>query len=251
VLGTNETVSFVAVRTVEDDEPLATDTEFTATSVAQPTATSATKSVTTTLTVSEGAVGESCPGCTFRTYTFHNVPLGDTTTQTFGWMSQDPAVQLSSHNYSTEAGSGQGRALVAGGSGPGETSGSKVLDLRYRAPGAMTMGGTASADALVSLFVSCPAGSTASLAAYVGSSTTNTGLGGFTSFGSASSATACTGPLSFSPVTVRVPVQQFAVSKNKYLEVRVQLQTGGPSAVRVLYDAPGFASHAVLPQVSP
>ena len=259
-------VSFWAYRDVESDAPNSTSTlTVTATSVGQPTASTATASLTDTATVVSGVIS-STPTATASTsaadcamsspeptasapvgddlvqYTLHNLqPPGDTTAQVQLGMDTSAPSASTLFNYSTNvAGFTSGRTVLAGGSST-STDPSNYVDWRYQFAAPRTLSGAAT----LSFWVSSN-GQPGSMTATI---YTLTKSGGSyvptTIYTSAVSLTgSCAG---YQQVVLAVPISALSLKNNDYIGVRLFVPAGAV-ALSFAYDTAGYDSNLVLPQ---
>lgn len=249
-LDPNATFNFVAETLVGSSTPSTSAITFTATSIAQPLAASGVHVITDTLNTQavSSCAGGSTTGCTQIPYYLHQAVAGNTTTETGMVLNASSTVQTTAYNYSTEQGAGIGRYLGVGGAGTGETNPLLVADYRYQIPtGTYEFNGTAA----VTLYVQClTTNAIQDTTVWIGSAQ-NSNLNNFTSAGSATNHLTACSTTGFTPISIGVPVADFTVVKNKYLVLRVELNTTSTGAVRLMYDDTNQPSSATLPQVKP
>lgn len=261
LLQVNGSILIFAVRTVGTGEPTTQTVTFTATSSAQPTASTASQGFSDQVLVNPA----SCSSCTLTTYFLHNSSTyGATVYQSTSGnntpMSMDktaPAsTRLNLYDYATDCSSLAGAADCASlpygrhirvGGAPAETDRTKVAAWYYSVPTATTIAGTAS----LTLWVRAAdgTGSATSLTVYVGSDTNNSISGSWSQAGSTTVSVPATTTPGWQAITVGIPISgTLSINQNKYLGVRVV--TNGALNIRTAYDTTTYNAQAVFPVVS-
>jgi len=247
------TLKFFAVRTATIADIGNTTVSLRATSVAQPTATTATQTFTDTISTSP----DYCPGCTSTKLYLHNatptkVYTGGTTqtpqnTKLLGMNISAPTYSGSLANYSTDiTGSSFGRFLnheVATDNATTVTDQTKVAVWQRQMQNACSL--PAGSYAAVTLYGLPATGFSGGFAIYIGSDT-NGQLGNFNVAGSQTFASSTWGT-TFNSFTVSIPITSaFALAKNDYLEVRV-LAPATSGNMNIAYDTTTYASYVSMP----
>lgn len=221
---------------------------FTATSVAQPSATGGTESVTDKLIIAPPA-GSCASGesCTVKTYYLHNAVPNSGNTVAQGPMPSDANTPTATtlYEYSTDLSTDAGRYVKAGASGSGETDVTKVADWRYQIPtatGALYNGTAEVTLSAVLASKSLTAPMTVNI--YIGSGQ-NSNMSSFTLAGSGSYTLNPWGSASFQTFTVSIPISNLSIAKNKYLVIRAEVGTS--SDMELAYDTTTYASNASMP----
>lgn len=244
----------IASRTIPTTEIGTSTVTFTLTSSAQPTANGAVvSSPTYTVDVTTGSTGgsatptpsgtgsagpttvcEPTPASAGTPFGFRNGSgiAGDTTSTLVNTMTENTCLyQPGTPNYSTEAGSGVGRSLTAGGS---DSSGSAAQMVEWRwNPGATKR--VAAGTAYVSVMVSCPvAGSSVQLNAAVG--TVNVNNGSWSKKDEDQVTVSCATAGTWSRVEIPITINsQFNVNSTNQLSVRLWV-TGGTTGQKLRLD---------------
>lgn len=148
---------------------------------------------------------------------------GDTASTLVNEMTENVCLyQAASHNYSTEAGAGQGRALTTGGS---DTSASAAERVGWRwNPGATRK--VEAGTTYVSILVSCPVVGP-NLTLYAAAGSVNVNNDNWTSRGTGSETVSCASASAWARVVIAVPVAaQFTINSTNQLEVRLWVSGG-------------------------
>jgi type II secretory pathway pseudopilin PulG len=257
LLQVGSSIVMFAVRTVVVGEPTTQNVLITATSAAQPTASTASQSISDQVLVNPA----SCTGCNLISYYLHNsTTYGPTVYQ--GTANNGNAIPMlmdrtspassrgSLYNYSTDctgftscAAVPAGRYVHTGGATI-ENDKTKVASWYYSVPTATSVvAGTAALTVWVRPADGSAAAST--ITAYVGSDQ-NFAMGGtYQNFGSATATVPAQSTAGWQPVTIGVPVSAFSINSNKYLCLHVV--ASGTLDVRLGYDTTGFNAAVVIP----
>jgi type II secretory pathway pseudopilin PulG len=269
LLQVGSSIVVFAVRTVAVGEPTTQTVTFTATSAAQPTATTASQGFSDQLLVDPA----SCT-CTLSTFLLHNgATYGDTVYQSTSGsntpmsMNKTPIAitRTNLYNYSTDCFSilaasdcntvTAGRYVRTGGTQT-ESDKTKVAAWYYPVAGQTCLKGSAS----ITIWVRTADGlaSASTLTAYIGRDSNNGLNGTFVIAGSGAVTYPASSVAGWQPVTVGVPINtnldtsgstvgKFSVANNKYLAVRIV--ASGALNIRLGYDTTSYNAQAVLPIV--
>jgi type II secretory pathway pseudopilin PulG len=247
---TNAVVYFVATRATTTAEFSPQTTTFTAASASQPPPASEAKTVSATanLTGSTGG-GAACPSgvaCTLVTRGLDQKSDGAASSTNPMPMSAATILQSSVFDYSTDLSAGlAGRELRRGGVGATEQDLYEVVDFRFQVPSGQTL--KAAGTAGLQLYARClTGGATYTMNAYLGVAS-NSNMNNFTSYGSGTATVSGCSSDSFAPVTISVPLSQFATSK--YLVLRVIVDASSTTNLRLLYDTTSAPAALTLPEV--
>jgi type II secretory pathway pseudopilin PulG len=244
LLDTNATSCGFAVHTMGASEFGTFTVTLTAVSSAQPSAPSGTGSIFDTVK-SQPAY---CSGCTLTTYYLHNALLpGPTTTQTIMPINKTAPIQTSLPAYSTDVTAQPGRYIYQGGSGVGESRSGYVAAWHYQVPSDTVLNGVAS----VTLFAMIDNGASlpGDVTVYIGSDQNNN-LSGFNEAAEKTYHLDAWPAGGMTAFTVSVPINNFTISRGKYMVVRAEVTGGSSYAMRLAYDTTTYNANSVLPVVS-
>jgi hypothetical protein len=245
-----------------------TNVSWTFTSIAQPTAATASQSLSGSFTVSGAPSSTPTPTptstvdpqspwpaptpscgttCTLPQAWFHELPLGAhaNTGANTAIFDTNATLQTAVYDYSVGKPGSAGRYVERGGTLATETNRDRVLDVRQQANAKINV---KTGQAVAYLYVACLTGSgPVTLNVGIGDGTTSA-LSSYTQRGTGSATlNECDG--TFKPLVVGVPLATaFSVNKNRYLVVRVTVPSTATTDVRIGYDWAGAASSVVIPQ---
>jgi type II secretory pathway pseudopilin PulG len=260
-LQTSAAVTIFAVRTATVGDVGTTTAQFTAHSVAQPTATSAKQS----LSVSVNTKAYSCPGgCVPETTYLRNQTWTQTGMSSFtdsvalGPMAMDitaPYAQPTAsdgtntvYRYSTDVDSVVGRFLQSNGSGPKETDLWKTAAWHKPMNNACLLKGGGVAE--VNLYYFTSAGADSNIVVYVGSDANSTLKGTFSTAGTSATVTLPGGSGGWKLRTIAVPITvDFALSKNDRLALVAIVPGSSAANIRLAYDVAMLPANATFPLV--
>jgi hypothetical protein len=238
LLETDQQKSFLAVYAIPASEVTGNvSVTRTARSVAQPTASTATLSLTDSITVST----QACSGCTLKTYYLHSTPLGDTNITANMPMDLVAGTQGVLPNYDKDKNAHPGRTIAKGASGSGETDLTKYANWRFDAPNDMSFKG----DVVVKLWATPKdraISKVVNLRVYVRSQPDSSTS--YTDRGVATVPVPRTGD--FGPVEIRVPVD-FTVKKLKRVEIKVVATSDSQEDAWLAWDTTTYPANVVMP----
>jgi type II secretory pathway pseudopilin PulG len=257
LLQVGSSIVMFAVRTVVAGEPTTQNVLITATSAAQPTASTATQRISDQVLVNPA----SCSGCNLITYYLHNsTTYGPTVYQ--GTANNGNAIPMlmdrtspastrgNLYNYSTDCSGFTtctalpfGRYVHTGGAAV-ENDKTKVASWYYSVPTATSVvAGTAAVTVWVR--TADGLGSASTITAYIGSDQ-NFSMGGtYQNYGSATATVPATTVPGWQSVTIGVPVSAFSINNTKYLCLHIV--ASGVSDIRLGYDTTGYNAAVVIP----
>lgn len=258
----NASLCVVAVRTTAlqpTEAPGSFTVTFTATSVAQPLATSAVKSLSYTELCDVVPPGTYVPpgGTIDKYYLYNNVMGGLTngtastaTIQEMGMSSANGAVPyatISTANYSTDVTDAYnvGRHLQGNGSDSSNQS-SKLADWRTQTSKATTFTGTG----LLQIWIACASGGTSTLFTLDAELGTSNNSSNFSAANTAS-ATSVSCSSTWTQVSLPLSAISFSVSKNKYWAVRVWAPSNSAPTIRMMYDNHNYPALVYMPRTAP
>jgi hypothetical protein len=241
------TKNYFAVRTAVVGDVGTNSITVTATSAAQPTAATASQSITDTIKTAS----DYCPGCTSTVTYLHNytskTPGTSGATKAVSAMAQDLTAPTNAtlYDYSTDLNAtAAGRTVLTGGSGVSENNLTKVAVWQRQLSNTCTLPATAVAS--VTIWAMPTTGSSGAFDVYIGSDN-NTQIGGFASAGKTSySSTAWPG--GFQQITLSIPINTaFTITKNNAVEVRIEVPGTSASSMLFAYDTTTYTANAHLP----
>jgi hypothetical protein len=220
---------------------------LTASSAGQPTATGANRTAQFDVTVVNDT---ACVGCTYTAlYLLNEYPACaiapcTTTAQTDLPMKATAPTAGTLPNFDTDVDTVVGRSLARASTTPSSssTTSSTMANWRYTVGQNTTLNG----DLVIEVYVAQPGPDPIDLIAYVSKSTSGSGTTSFVASGTSSAPVSGT----FQKVTIHVPLSNVAIANNRFLEVKIVVNSAtSTNGAHLAYDAFAYPSLVWIPVV--
>lgn len=230
-------------RTATSSDVGTTTVTLSATSVAQPTAPTATQSFTDTVKTA----ADYCPNCVSTVYYLHNGTTNTGNTSSVSAMPMNASAPTSATlwAYSTDLSASAGRLIQQGGAGASENNKNKVAVWQRQCKSGSTLVGGGYASVTLWALPAAGASAPGSVTVFVGSDR-NGQISGFTSAGQATYYLNPWNSSGYQQFTVSVPISNLSIGNNDYLEVRAE--SSSPAGdMWFAYDTTTYLANAHVP----